>query len=113
MTFAEVGRHGDYVILRRQPGFEFSPGLLGKIGSYLARRDGEEAPGVFAFMYHFAELTPDAPPPPEEEIERLALEEVQRALNGDAVGGRERTYELRGGDWVEVFRPAWWVSAFR
>lgn len=50
--FPTVGQASGYRIERRPPGFECTPGLSGKITTYLAvAPDGEIT--IFAFMYSF------------------------------------------------------------
>lgn len=109
--FELIERWRDYEILRRRPGFEFTPVLLGKISSYLVI-DGSSASGVFAFMYRFR--TPRREPEPDEaQLAQMAVDVIKGAVDGsEPVVGADRTFELRDGSWTEVERPAWWVPYF-
>lgn len=109
--FATVSAHRGHEILRRQPGFEFTPVLLGKITSYLVLPP-EEDPGVFAFMFRFPELE-RASPVDEAQLAEHAVEVMRAVIDaGERIAGRERTFELRRTAWTEVTRPRWWISAF-
>ncbi len=93
-------------IERRPPGFEFTPGLLGKISTYVVISP-EGNPRVFAFMNSFLVES-------ESDEDRLAAEAL--ALIEDEVDAsnptteQERTFEYSGGGWQEVELPRWWVS---
>ena len=93
-------------IERRPPGFEFTPGLLGKISTYvvLAPNGGL---WVFAFMYSFLVASEAA----EERLAGEALDLIEGQIPA-AVGSSEadRTFEYREGGWREVPSPGWWVS---
>lgn len=98
-------------IERRAPGFEFTPGLLGKITTYVVVPP-EGGVAIFAFMYSF--LVTGGPDIDEEALTRRALATVKSAINvGEATAGSERTYELAGTAWHEVPAPRWWVSVVK
>jgi hypothetical protein len=105
-VFPLVKESGGYRIERRVPGFEFTPGLLGKISTYVVVQP--QGPlRVFAFMYSFLVA-------PESEEDRLAAEalaliEDQISAN-TATSGQDRTFEYREDGWQEVAFPRWWVS---
>jgi hypothetical protein len=93
-------------IERRPPGFEFAPGLLGKISTYVVIPP-EGSLWVFAFMYSFLVGS-------ESDENRLAAEAL--ALIEDAIAAgdrnteRERTFEYSESGWREVGFPRWWVG---
>ncbi len=109
--FELVANHRGYRIDRRRPGFEFTPMLLGKVSAYIAYRPGER-PTIFAFMYRFPEVLP--PPRPsfdEGKLAAAAVRTIQELIDqGFAIDGTERTFELRGGEWVEVAEARWWIG---
>lgn len=105
--FPVVREHNRWRIERRPPGFEFTPGLLGKITTYLAVSPSGGL-AIFAFMYSF--LVADGPDD-EDRLADGALEVICAAIDsGRADAGTEHTYELAGTGWREVLRPAWWIS---
>lgn len=96
---------GGWRIERRPPGFEFTPGLLGKISTFVAMPpDGR--PRVFAFMYSFLVATDSD----EERLASEALALIESQLPLDLGVGDDRTFEYRGDGWREVVAPRWWVS---
>ena len=107
--FPLVKEFDGHRIERRPPGFEFTPGLLGKISTYvvLPPKGGLQ---VFAFMYSFLVAS-------EADEERLAGEALN--LIEDAIpvaaGSSEadRTFEYGEGGWLEVPTPRWWSSVTR
>jgi len=99
-------------IERRRPGFEFTPGLLGKLTTYLVRPPGGGA-AVFAFMYRFPELATPGASADEVRLAELALATIRQVVESDGVRpGTELTYELREAAWDAVAAPRWWVPAF-
>lgn len=105
--FPAVGEHGRWRLERRPPGFEFTPGLLGKITTYVAvAPDGELV--VFAFMYSFRQT--GGPLADESALAESALEVVRAALDADGAAGSEHLYELAPNGWRPAVRPAWWIS---
>lgn len=107
--FPTVAEHRGWRIERRPPGFEFTPGLLGKISAYLAvAPDGVQI--AFAFMYSFFET--DGPSANEDELGKMGVEAIRQALDSSAAkdATSDHTYELTAAGWVEVDRPRWWIS---
>lgn len=106
-----MGEHGGWRIERRPPGFEFTPGLLGKITTFVAiPPSGGWA--IFAFMYSF--LVTGGPSSKEDELAEGALLQVRREIDGGtAEPGAEHTYELAGNAWQAVTDPKWWISVAR
>jgi hypothetical protein len=104
--FPLIKESNGYRIERRPPGFEFTPGLLGKITTYvLIPPDGGLR--VFAFMYSFLVAA-------ESDEDRLAAEalaviedQIPAAI---AASGKDRTWEYGKGGWREVAFPRWWLS---
>jgi hypothetical protein len=110
-AFELIERWRELEIRRRRPGFEFTPMLLGKIGSYLVF-DGSGSCAVFAFMYRFGTLRAE-PEPDEEHLALMAVDTIKHALDeAERVVGADRTFELHGGRWNEVERPGWWIPYF-
>lgn len=105
--FPPVGEHQGWRIERRAPGFEFTPGLLGKITTFVAIAP-EGGIAIFAFMYSF--LVAGGPLENEDELAEAALRVVAQALEDGAGAGSEHTYELDVSGWREVVHPAWWIS---
>ena len=109
--FPTVDQYHGWRIERRPPGFEFTPGLLGKITTYVAvGPDGGQA--IFAFMYSF--LVTGGPRDKEAELAESALAVVHLAIETGGLRDRsEHTYELSAGGWVVVQKPGWWISVVR
>lgn len=106
-----VERWRGYQVLRRLPGFEFTPVLLGKIASYVVA-DDSGASSVFAFMYRFGSVRGEAEPD-EGRLHRMAVEVIKRAAAAsESLPQVDRTFELQDGAWSEVRRPAWWIPYF-
>lgn len=106
--FPLVAEHRGWRIERRPPGFEFTPGLLGKITTFVATPpDGGWA--VFAFMYSF--LGAGGPVDDESGLSEQAIATVRAQIDqGVAASGYEATFELGTEGWREVEGPRWWVS---
>jgi hypothetical protein len=104
--FPLVKESAGHRIERRPPGFEFTPGLLGKITTYLVIGP-EGGIGVFAFMYSFL-IAADSD---EDRLaaEALALIEDQILASLDA-SGKDRTFEFSAKGWREVDDPRWWFT---
>lgn len=109
--FELIERWRGYEILRRKPGFEFTPVLLGKISSDLVIDDSGSL-GAFAFMYRFR--TPRREPEADEtQLAQMAVDVMKQAVDApDRLVGADHTFELRDGRWTEVERPAWWVPYY-
>lgn len=104
--FPLVKEIGGYRIERRPPGFEFTPGLLGKITTYLAVAP-EGGIRVFAFMYSFLVASESD----EARVSREALSLIEdQILVSTADSALDRTYEYSAVGWREVPSPRWWVS---
>ena len=106
-----VATYGAYEIWQRQPGFEFTPMMLGKVASFIARvPDGRFS--VFAFMYSMLAILEGV----EIEEERLldeAIRMIERVIDRDAAGQQiDFTFEYRDDTWVEVSEPLWWIRTF-
>jgi hypothetical protein len=111
-THAQIASHGGYEIHQRQPGFEFTPSLLGKIASFLLR-DPDGRLASVAFMYSFL-IQLDDPTTHEERLLAEALETIKGTIDQQMVTDRyEATFEYRDGTWVEVSDPRWWIPTFR
>ena len=108
--FPLVKEHAGRRIERRPPGFEYSPGLLGKISSFVVP-DGDGW-AVFAFMYSF--LVMGEAGADEDALAAAALGAIEHAIDGGrATAGSEHTFEWDGAGWRYVPDPRWWVSQIR
>jgi hypothetical protein len=111
-THRQVGTHKDYTIYQRQPGFEYTPVMLGKIASFIARHD-DGGWTVFAFMYPLIPRL-DGPPVDEAGLLQDAAGVIQECIDaGDLDNHAERTYEHRFGRYEEVISPRWWIPTYR
>ena len=97
-----------YEIHRRDPGFEFTPMLLGKIASFLLRSpDGISGA---AFMYPLL-LGLDGQDVDEAQLLDDALTVIEDLIDrGQLNAWQDVTYERRNGAWVPVKDPPWWIS---
>jgi hypothetical protein len=108
-THRHVATHDGHEIWLRQPGFEFTPVMLGEIASYIARTpDGRYT--VFAFMYSMLASLEGA----ELQEDRLldeAIRVIERAMDQMATTPQQdRKFEYHDAAWVEVHDPQWWIS---
>lgn len=106
--FPAISEYRGWRLERRPPGFEFTPGLLGKISTYVAVAPGGGM-AVFAFMYPFR--VTGGPLQDESALAAAALETVRGVLDAEAAAvGSEHTFELSLDGWGRVERPGWWTS---
>lgn len=107
-THRHVKDHGEFEVFLRDPGWEFTPVMLGKVASFIVRRDdGEWA--LFAFMYSML-LQLDGIDTDESKLLNQALETIAGTLDSDAWTPRvERTFEYRPDCFTEVEDPHWWT----
>ncbi len=108
-VFEPIAEHAGHQILRRKPGFEFTPMLLGKISSLIVRPPtGGFA--VFAFMFPLLNSQGDLAAADEPHLANEALSITRLAIEqNSATHGRQMAYEWQGDRWQEVFNPSWWV----
>ncbi|HEX7103011.1 MAG TPA: hypothetical protein VF201_10255 [Nitrolancea sp.] len=107
-THQLVETHNGHEIWQRQPGFEFTPVMLGKIASFVVRApDGQFS--VFAFMYPLlASLEGDFQ---EERLLNEAVRLIEHATKQiSAPHQQDLTFEYHEAAWVEVYDPRWWIS---
>jgi hypothetical protein len=111
-THRRVGTHKGYTIYQREPGFEFTPVMLGKIASFFVRHeDGGWI--VFAFMYPMIPHIEDKPADEEARLQ-TAAGVIQECIDVREIDNHaERTFEFRYGRWEEVIAPRWWIPTFR
>ncbi len=107
--FEPVTEHAGHQVLRRRPGFEFTPILLGKVSSLIVRPPtGGWA--VVAFMVPLLTGQGDSTDVAESHLTTEAVTITRLAIDeGRAIDGAELTYEWRDGGWREVPQPAWWL----
>jgi hypothetical protein len=108
LTHVFIATYSGYEIFRRDPGFEFTPVLLGKIASFLLRsQDGIS--GV-AFMYPLL-LGLDGREVDEAHLLDDALRAIEELIDQGQVNAWEDvTFERHNDAWAPVKNPPWWVS---
>lgn len=106
-THRLVATHRGHAIYQRQPGFEYTPVMLGKIASFVVTWAGGDA--VCAFMYSLLDTPPD-----EAALLAAAVQTIEERIDAGALAPRtDATYEYRDGRFVEVRDPRWWISVYR
>lgn len=107
-THRLIRTYRGHEIYLRQPGFEFTPVMLGKVASFLV--GWTDGLAVFAFMYPMlAQL--DEQDFSEERLLQQAAELIERWIDEERIQNRsECTFEYRGGTFVEASDPRWWVK---
>ncbi len=107
-THRFVRSYRGHELYLRDPGFEFTPVMLGKVASFLVRWEGRLT--AVAFMYPL--LAPlEEPGLSEERLLDQAVQLIERLIDEDRLPNRsELTFEYRGGAFVEVSDPRWWVK---
>lgn len=107
-----VATHRGYEIYRRQPGFEYTPVLLGKIASFVVRGPAGSLTAA-AFMYSLLPLF-EGREIDEARLLDEALEALRAAIDrGAATDGCDLTFEYADGRWLEAPAARWWISVFR
>jgi hypothetical protein len=110
-THRRVATYRGREIYQRQPGFEYTPVLLGKIASFVVTWAGGDA--VCAFMYSLLDALGGAPPD-EAILLAAAVQAIEARIDAGALAPRtDETYEYRDGTFVEVRDPRWWISVYR
>ena len=107
-THRRVATHNGYEIWQRQPGFEFTPVMLGKIASFIVRApDGRYL--IFAFMYSMlANL--DGADLREDRLLDAAMRVIEREVDQPSTTDQpDFTFEYHDAAWVEVRDPRWWI----
>jgi len=107
-THRHVETHHGVEIWQRQPGFEFTPVMLGKIASFVALTPDKRYT-VFAFMYSMLAGLNGADIR-EDRLLAEALQVIETTIDQAPIGKRqELTFEYRDAAWVEVSAPRWWI----
>jgi hypothetical protein len=108
-THRHVATHNGHEIWQRQPGFEFTPVMLGKIASYIARApDGRYT--VFAFMYSMLASLEGAKLQ-EDRLLDEAIRVIEQTIDQmDTTPQQDHTFEYHDAAWLEVRDPQWWIS---
>ena len=110
-THRRVATHRGHAIYQRQPGFEYTPVMLGKIASFVVTWAGGDA--VCAFMYSLLDALGGASPD-EAALLAAAVRAIKARIDTDALAPRtDATYEYRDGAFVEFRDPRWWISVYR
>ncbi len=110
-THERIAAYHGHEIYLRQPGFEFTPMLLGKIASCLVHGPRGEVASIAA-MYSLLLLAGDQAP---SEVRLLAdlVHLIERLIDEGVIVDRyEATLEYRAGRWVAVDDPRWWMPTF-
>ena len=111
-THRQVATHKGYTIYQRQPGFEYTPVMLGKIASYIVRHE-DGGWTVFAFMYSLLSKLGN-PNIEEDSLLSAAVGTIQEEIDGGELDNHaERTFEYRLGRFEEVTSPRWWIPTYR
>lgn len=107
-THRLVRTYRGHEIYLRDPGFEFTPVMLGKVASFLVA--WAEGLAAFAFMYPLLAQVQEQDFSEERLLER-AVELIELWIEEDRLQNRsEVTFEYRGGAFVEASDPRWWVK---
>lgn len=108
-THQHVATHNGYEIWQRQPGFEFTPVMLGKIASFIVRAPDRQYT-VIAFMYSMlvnlegAELG-------EDRLLDEAIRVIESTIDQTSPPPQQDlAFEYHDAVWVEVHDPRWWIS---
>ena len=110
-THRRVETYNGYEIQQRQPGFEFTPVMLGNIASFIAQ--GPEGNfSVFAFMYSML-ASLEGVEIREERLLDDAVRVIEGAIDRASIAHRqELTFEYHDNTWVEVSEPRWWIRTY-
>ncbi|HET8522958.1 MAG TPA: hypothetical protein VFL82_06980 [Thermomicrobiales bacterium] len=110
-THQHVATHDGFQIYLRQPGFEFTPVMLGKIASFVVRgRDGATA--ACAFMYSLL-ITLDGAAIDEGELLSVAVAMIKDQIDASRISDkRDLTFEYRDGAFHPVTSPRWWIPTW-
>ena len=108
-THRHVATHEGREIWQRQPGFEFTPVMLGKIASYIVRAPDRRYT-VFAFMYSML-VDLDGADLDEDRLLDEAIRVIEHTLDQNfSPPQQDLTFEYHDAGWVEVHDPRWWIS---
>ena len=110
-THEEVGVYRGHTLYRRQPGFEYTPILLGRIASFLVRGPDERL-AVFAFMVPLIGEPRDAAPGDDDLLDEAACVIRETIDRGALPDHHELTFEHRAGRYVAVTAPRWWIPTW-
>jgi hypothetical protein len=110
-THHHVATHDGFQIYLRQPGFEFTPVMLGKVASFVVRgRDGATA--ACAFMYSLL-ITLDGTVIDEGELLAAAVAVIKGQIEAGRISDeRDLTFEYRENAFREVTSPRWWIPTW-
>jgi hypothetical protein len=107
-THRLIRTYRGHEIYLRQPGFEFTPVMLGKVASFLV--GWTDGLAVFAFMYPMLAQVEEQDFS-EERLLQQAAELIELWIDEERIQNRsEFTFEYRGGAFVEASDPRWWVK---
>lgn len=110
-THRLVETYCDHEIWQRQPGFEYTPVMLGKIASFLVHWQHDRL-AVFAFSYSLLERL-EQPDLSEDALLAAARAVIRQGIDRSLLRpGTDTTFTHRDGDYVEVRAPAWWIPTF-
>lgn len=106
-THKFVIAHSEHEIYQRLPGFEFTPTMLAKIASYLVRAPHGQIT-VFAFLYSLL-LEATGQSVDEGRLLADAVDVIRQSIDAGRLEAVDYTYEYRGGEFVIVDHPRWWI----
>lgn len=108
-THGLVATHDGHAIHQRQPGFELTPMSLGKIASYVVVAP-DTTYAVCAFFYSMLDAL-DGQPLDEPLLLDSAVRAIETSIDAHRIiPGHEHTFVYKGGGFVEVNDPKWWVA---
>lgn len=107
-THRPVAIYQGATIFQRQPGFEYTPMLLGTLASFLVQREEGQWVAVAVMVPFLDGGTPVARG--DAALLAQALRRIEALLDLGTLWERhDWTFVYRGGDFVEVVDPPWWI----
>lgn len=109
-THKHITTYKGYEIYQRLPGFEYTPIILGKIASYIVKKNNNVA--IFAFSYSLLDAMADENLK-EEKLLKAALEIIKKQIDNQKVENKtDYTFEYKPQSFFPVSNPQWWIKAF-
>ena len=107
-THRPVATSQGATIFQRQPGFEYTPVLLGRIASFLVQRDDGQWVAVAVLVPFLDGRRPVARD--DAALLAQAVRRIEALLETGRLWARpDWTFVYRDGDYVEVVDPPWWI----
>lgn len=108
-TYQFLKKHGEFEIFIKTSGFEPIPIALGKVISYLVRKDNGDTLALFAFAYAGLESL-KSENFNEQELLTKAIDVISKYIDENKIENKEFTFEYSNGNFTEVHTPRWWVN---